>query len=208
MKQNRVLLGLLIVGIIGMPLSALCGEDTVVSNQATDTDYRISVRDTVQFQIYNQIDMTMVERVSGSGEIRLPLVGTVKIAGMTLRGAELSLEKLYRDGGFFVNPQVILSVQLYGDRYVAVLGQVKDPARIALASETNTIGLIQAVTEVGGFTRVAKTEAIQIIRMGDDGQEQRITVNVDEMLRPTQNGHAPEFQLKPGDTVFVPERVF
>jgi len=187
---------------------AMRADNIVVPDQATEPDYKISVRDTVQFQIYNQIDMTMVERVSGSGEIRLPLVGTVKIAGMTLRDAEESLEKLYRDRGFFINPQVILSIQLYGDRFVAVLGQVKDPARIALASETNSIGLIQAVTEVGGFTRVAKTEAIQVIRTGPDGEEQRITVNADEILHPTGSTHTPEFKLKPGDTVFVPERVF
>ena len=41
------------------------------------SDYKIAVRDSIQFQIYNQVDVTTVERVTASGEIRLPLIGTV-----------------------------------------------------------------------------------------------------------------------------------
>ncbi len=69
---------------------------------ASPKDYQIAIRDTIEFQMYNQIDMTMVQRVTSNGEIRLPLVGTVKIAEMTLRDAERKLEGLFREGGFFV----------------------------------------------------------------------------------------------------------
>lgn len=186
--------------------AALCADvDTIAV--APGNDYKIAVRDSIQFQIYNQVDVTTVERVTASGEIRLPLIGTVKVVHLTLREAEGLLEKLYRDGGFYINPQVILSVEQYDDRFVAVLGQVKDPARIPMDSETTTIGILHAITEVGGFTRVAQSNAVQVLRKGADGKDQRLTVNTDAYLLPN-GAHPDEFQLLPGDIVFVPERVF
>ena len=118
------------------------------------------------------------------------------------------LEKRFREGGFFVDPQVILSVQQYGDRYVAVLGQVKNPERIALLSETNSIGILQAITQAGGFTRVARIDAVQVLRTNAAGQDERLTVNMEEILRPKPGAPTQEFQLQSGDIVFIPERVF
>jgi polysaccharide export outer membrane protein len=149
-----------------------------------------------------------VQRVTANGEIRLPLVGTVKVADMTLRDAERVLEGLYKGGGYFVSPQVILSIQQYDDRYVAVLGQVKEPARIPLDSETVTLGILHAVTQVGGFTRVAKTDAVQVLRLGPDGQDEKLIINTDTLLQKGVTSATPEFQLQAGDIVFVPERTF
>ncbi len=182
------------------------------ANPATDSarsDYRIAPRDSIQFQVYNQPDMTTVQRVTSTGEVRLPLIGTVKVAGTTLREAEVLLETLYRTDGYFVEPQVIISVQQYGDRFVAVLGQVKEPARIPLAAEDGSIGILQAITQAGGFTRVARTDAVQVLRTSAKGSDdERLIINMDDILHPKTAAKAQEFQLRPGDIVFVPERVF
>ena len=68
-------------------------------------DYQIAIRDTIEFQMYNQLDMTMVQRVTSNGEIRLPLVGTVKIAEMTLRDAERKLENLFATAASSLSPR-------------------------------------------------------------------------------------------------------
>ena len=203
MKTLRLFSGLLLLGLSGF------SAEPAAPSAVADIDYRITAGDTIQFQMYNQLDMTTVQRVTANGEVRLPLVGTVRLAQLTLRDAEHLLEKVYRDEGYFVEPQVILAVQQYGDRFVAVLGQVKDPARIALAPETNTIGILQAITQAGGFTRVARTEAVQVLRGGQAAtQAERVTVNLEEILHPKNGTPAPEFQLRAGDIVFVPERPF
>jgi len=185
-----------------------------VSSPATNTslitgaDYRLAPRDLVQFQLYNQPDMTTAQRVTANGELRFPLVGTINLAGLTLREAELAVEKQFKERGFFVNPQVILAVEQYGERYISVLGQVKNPERIAMAVETKSLGILQAITQAGGFTRVSRTDQVQILRIGADGKEERVVVNVDDLLKAKTPGSVPEFQLKAGDVVFVPERVF
>src|SRR5256885_1208713 len=69
-------------------------------------DYRIAPRDMVQFQIFEEPDLQTLQRVSSSGEIGVPMLGTVRIGGMTLRQAERLIATAYVDQGFFVKPQV------------------------------------------------------------------------------------------------------
>lgn len=170
-------------------------------------DYTLAERDMVEIQVFNQPEMTTRQRVSISGELRLPLLGTVPVAGKSLRDVERELETRFREQGFFVNPQVILSIQEYGSRYISVLGEVQDPVRIAFPPEAETLGIIQAITEAGGFTRVARRNEVQVIRNGPRG-ESRITLDLDRALIGRSESAPADFQLLPGDIVFVPERVF
>lgn len=168
-------------------------------------DYRLAPRDQVVFEMFNEPDVKTTQRLSSQGEMNLPLAGTVTLAGLTLREAEQAIQKKYTEGGYYIDPHVILSVAEYGSRYVTVLGQVNRPDRIELPIETSSIGLVEAITQAGGFTRLARTDAVQITRQANGGKERHLTVDVREFLG--QQG-AGEFQLKPGDVVFVPERVF
>ncbi len=172
-----------------------------------NADYRIAVRDMIQFQVYEEPDVLVVQRVTASGEIRLPLIGTVEVAGLTLREAEAKLRDLFVTGGFYVSPQIILSLQQYTERSISVLGQVNRPDQIQFPLETRSIGLVQAITYAGGLTRLAKTDAIQIVRVDENGREGRFTVNLDGYLANRGTG-GKQFQLVPGDIVFVPERTF
>ena len=174
---------------------------------AVSKDYRIANHDLIQFQVYEEPDVEVIQRVSASGEIRLPLIGTVTIAGLTLREAESRLRERFIGGGFYVNPQIILSLQEYTERSVSVLGQVNKPNQVQLAPETRSIGLAQAITYAGGLTRLARADSIQVVRPSDDGREQRFIVDLNAYLG-HRNGAANQFELRPGDIVFVPERVF
>ncbi|HVU25779.1 MAG TPA: polysaccharide biosynthesis/export family protein [Opitutus sp.] len=174
---------------------------------AAQSDYRLADHDLIEIQVFNQPDMTARQRVTSSGELRLPLIGTVKVAGKTLREAEQELESRYEAGGFFVNPQVILAVAEYGARFVSVLGEVKNPVRMPFPPEAASIGVVQAITEAGGFTRVARSDNVQIIRRREGG-EQRITLNLEKALAGDNSRDNTGFQLLPGDIVYVPERLF
>lgn len=202
---------------LGLSLLA-CGATTLFSQQVqrppagatrTNPDYRIGPRDEIQFQVHAQPDTVTRQRVSATGELRLPFVGSVKVGGQTVREAEKTVEQRLRDGGFFVAPQAIISVEQFRERYVSLLGEVKNPDRVEFPSETSTLGILQAVAQVGGFTRVARTDAVQVFRTRPDGVPERFTLNLDEFLRPkTAAQGMPEFQLAPGDVVFVAERKF
>jgi len=168
-------------------------------------DYRIAARDQLQFQIFEETDSVLVQRVSTAGEISVPLLGAIKVAGLTLRESERLMEKSYREGGYYLKPQIILSFQGYGPRSVSVLGQVNNPNQIDFAIERGAIGIVTAITRAGGFTRVARTDAVRVMRT-INGRETSFTVNVASYL--DDKSKEQEFRLMPDDIVFVPERVF
>lgn len=172
-------------------------------------DYEIAPLDLVTFQIYDEPDTRLVQRVSASGELRLPLIGIVNVAGLTLRDAEQKLVQMYVEQEFYINPQVLLAMQEYSQRSVSVLGQVNRPEQILFPLEAKSMNLVQAITEAGGFTRLAKIDAIQVTRQDTQGAEERITVNLEAYFESKRkNAEAKAFALLPGDIVFVPERTF
>jgi protein involved in polysaccharide export with SLBB domain len=186
-------------------LGSLClsAQDAGRSNYAPD--YRIVPRDELKFQITGETDDPLLQRVTSAGEVSIPLLGAVKVAGLTLRQAESQIEKGYLDGGFYIKPQVILSFNSYGPRSVSVLGQVNNPSSIDFPIERQQIGIVSAITKAGGFTRVARPDAVKVTRT-IDGKEQVFAVDVTAYL--TDTSKEQEFELYPDDIVFVPERVF
>lgn len=168
-------------------------------------DYRLSPRDLVQFEIFEEPETLVVQRVSTSGAIIVPMLGPIQVADRTLLEVEQTAEKAYVDKGYYVRPQVMLTVQAYAPRSVSVLGQVNHPEQIALPIEASQIGIMKAITLAEGFTRLARSDQVLVIRTVEDHQEQH-TININKYL--TSGGSEPEFELRPDDIVFVPERVF
>jgi polysaccharide export outer membrane protein len=160
------------------------------------------------FEMFNEPDVKTTQRLSSQGEMTLPLIGAVSLAGLTLREAEQTIRGRYVEGGFYLDPHVILSVAEYGAHFVTVLGQVNKPDRVELPIEAASLGLVAAITQAGGFNRFARIDAVQVTRQTGSGTERHFTVDVREFLGRRGDGSAEEFQLLPGDVVFVPERLF
>jgi protein involved in polysaccharide export with SLBB domain len=168
-------------------------------------DYRIVSRDQIKFQVTGELDDPLIERVSSAGEVSIPLLGAVKIGGLSLRQAESLIEDGYRRGGYFLKPQVILSFESYAPRSVSVLGQVNNPSSVDFAIEKDDMGIVSAITKAGGFTRVARTDQVKVTR-NIDGKDTTLSVNVAAYLDETSK--VVQFKLQPDDIIFVPERVF
>jgi polysaccharide export outer membrane protein len=177
------------------PLSMVVGDD-----------YRLQPFDLVVFEMLNEPDVATQQRISGRGDLRLPMLGSVPLRGLSVRGAEEQLESLYRVQGYYKHPQVILYVAQHLERTISVIGQVNRPDRIELPVGTDEMGLAQAVAMTGGLTRIARANAIQVSRIGPDGKEQRLAINFDAYLNAEKSGPVSDFRLQPGDVVFVPER--
>jgi protein involved in polysaccharide export with SLBB domain len=177
----------------------------VIGVRAESSDYLIEARDQVKFQVTGEPDEPLIGRVSSAGEISIPLLGAVKVSGLSLKQAENLMERRYREGGFFLNPQVILSFEAYAPRSVSVLGQVNNPSSVDFTIERDDIGIVSAITKAGGFTRVARPDSVKVTR-NINGKDTTFTINVAAYLSETST--ESEFKLMPDDIVFVPERVF
>jgi Periplasmic protein involved in polysaccharide export len=176
----------------------------------TDPSYRLVPGDSVSVNVYAEPDMSAAQRLDSSGILRLPMVGEVKLGGLTVREAEMELENLYRQRELLKAPLVSLSVSTYAIREVSVLGAVRSPGNFQFPKETTSLDIVDLITRLGGFTPTAKSDAVSVIRRKPDGKEEVTTVDVERMISGRKRGDASrrDFAVFPGDRIWVPERLF
>lgn len=182
--------------------------------QTTDTSdpkilaYTITRTDRLRISVYQEDDLSVIARVDSKGLVNLPLVGQVKIAGMTVSSAQEVIEKSYRDGRFLRSPQVTINVEEYAPREVSISGEVRSPGRYPLPIESS-MTVVELVTRAGGLTDVAKGTAITVTRVDENGEQQKFTVDVDSWIKGKEKAKSADksLQLMPGDIVYVPQRL-
>lgn len=165
-------------------------------------DYRIQPLDTIDISVFNEADLSVQKRVSPQGYINYPLLGSVQVGGLTVGETEAKLKDLL-GRNILVNPQVTVLVNHANSRHVVILGQVKSPGSYDIGDEGIT--LVQAIARAGGFTDVAATDRVNVIR-SENGIEKKIVVNVAAIIK--GGGRSKDLDLKADDVVSVPETIF
>jgi len=122
---------------------------------------------------------------------------------------KISTEGLMVEGDPKLNiplrPGDVINVPIDKVVYVFVYGQVRNPGRLEVRkSELPTFTLLKAIAQAGGFSERASKGGVFIIRKSPDGSEQKIKVNVKDI----EKRKIPDFQLKEGDIINVPETIF
>ena len=112
-------------------------------------NYRLAAGDAVRIKVFKHDDLTLDARVSENGNITYPLIGAVKIGGLTVADAERQITLGLARGGFVKDPQVtMILMQVRGNR-VSVLGHVNRPGRFPL--ETLNTRLADVLAMAGGI---------------------------------------------------------
>jgi polysaccharide export outer membrane protein len=170
--------------------------------------YTIAITDSLRVSVFGEDDLSRITRVDARGMINLPLVGEVKVFGLTLREAEEAIARAYREGRYLRNPQVTATVEVYAVREITVQGQVKNPQRVVMPAES-TMSVLEAVTKCGGFTDSAKGTEVRVTRVGPDGAVKVFVVDVDSLIKGKGRAKSEDdsLLLAPGDIIYVPERM-
>ena len=117
--------------------------------QDKQAEYQIGSGDNIRIVVFQNADLTVETRVTENGTITYPLVGAVKIGGMTIPAAEQAIAKALSDGGFIQKPQVnIVLLQNRGNQ-VSVLGSVNRAGRFPL--ETFNTRASEMIAIAGGI---------------------------------------------------------
>lgn len=162
-------------------------------------DTTLGPGDLFEVRVFQQEQMTGTYSASPEGTISFPLIGTVEVTGKTPAMIETEIRDRLADG-YIKSPQVSVLVKEYKSKKISVFGQVRNPGTLAFA-EGMTI--VEAVSRAGGFTQMARKNAVTVTRTSGDRKE-TFTVPVETIAK----GGADQFFMRPGDTVFVPERFY
>lgn len=161
-------------------------------------DYVLGTGDAIKITVYQNVDLSLEARVSEAGTISYPLLGTVKIGGLSISEAEKKIATGLREGNFLKNPQVsILVLQVKGNQ-ISVLGLVNRPGRYPL--ETTNTKLSEAIANAGGIAAGAGSDTV-VVTGTRNGQPFRKEVDFPNVF--AAGNTAEDVLLENGDTVYV-----
>jgi protein involved in polysaccharide export with SLBB domain len=165
--------------------------------------YILSANDQVSVEVFGEDDLRANGRLNPEGNLSVPLLGSVHLAGLTLTQAASKLTELYgRD--YLVNPRVNVTLLSYAKRRFSMLGQISRPGSYEMPEGSpGGIDLLEAIAMAGGYTRVAAPERITVRRHNSSG-DQIFKVNAKRFTKGSGGG----FLVLPGDTVTVGESIF
>jgi len=153
-----------------------------------DTGYRVGAGDRLTIRVAGEADLTADYMVDGSGNISMPFINTVSVAGTTTAQIEALIGTRLRNG-YLRAPQV--SVQVATLRPFYILGEVTNSGSFAYQSG---ITVQNAIAIAGGYTPRADQDRVLITRKNATG---------------THTHKVPiTTQIYPGDIIYVRERWF
>src|SRR2546423_1098856 len=186
------------------PPPAVSTGPTVTTNSVTaPSGYVLSANDQIAVEVFGEDDLRTNGRLNAEGNLSLPLLGSVRLSGLTLTQAASRVTELYgRD--YLVNPKVNVMLVGYAKRRFTVLGQVNRPGSYEMPEGSpEGVDLLEAIAMAGGYTRIAAPERISVRRHTDSG-DQMIRVNAKRVAK----GAANNFRVIPGDTITIGESIF
>ncbi|MCU7373180.1 polysaccharide export protein EpsE [Paucibacter sp. O1-1] len=194
--QHHLLAITLAAGLLGAIAPASAQTNAAAPATAT-AEYRLGSGDVLRISVYQNPDLTLETRVSEAGVLSFPLLGTIKIGGLSVTQAEKLIADGLRNGNFVKQPQVtIVVVQVKGNQ-ASVLGQVNRPGRFPI--EVADMRLTDLLANAGG---VASSGAEIVILSGTrNGQSFRTEIDLPALFAP--GGRSQDILVQNGDVLWV-----
>ena len=162
-------------------------------------DYQMGTGDVLRITVYGQPDLTTEARIGEVGSITFPLIGDVKLTGITPSQGEAEIARRLKKGGFILDPSVNLNVVQYRSQQVSVLGRVNRPGKYALEK----IGRVTDALALAGGVLSDGADTITLVRERDGKTEYR---DVDVVALLKAGGEASNELVKDGDIINVPRQ--
>jgi len=165
---------------------------TALAEDREISEYRIAPNDLLEIKVYEEPDLTKDVRVSQDGQVSYPLLGNIKVVGLSARQLEDKIAGLLGED-YLVNPQVSVTVKEYVR--VSILGEVRSPGSYEIKG---ILPLTRVLAMAGGLNERANSCDIKIIRVNGNMKE-TIEVNLDRILQKA----AQDIEIKGNDTIVV-----
>lgn len=153
----------------------------------------LSVGDKIRVAYPGAPEFDQAYKIQADGRIGLPMVGNVTAVGRTASSLQSTVTAMYDK--HLNDPTVIISLE-ESAASVYVSGEVGAPGKVAL---DRSITALEAVMEVGGFSKLANPKKVYVIRT-EGGRQKRYALNLADAL---SGNESQAFYLRPYDVVYV-----
>jgi len=161
---------------------------------AAPASYILGPGDEIRLQVWGSVDVNMPLVIDRNGQVQIPKVGAVSLAGVTL--AELvptlkaQLAKVITNFNLNASLGRLRSIQVY------VVGQARQPGTYAVSSLST---LVNALFASGGPSANGSMRAIELRRDG------KLVTQIDLYDFITKGDKSRDVALLPGDVIFIPQ---
>ena len=167
-----------------------------VSAQSREETFVFQPGDQIEVSFPGTPELDRALRIRRDGVATFPLIGEVKVDGLTTAELEQVLKSKY-EGQLVANEVMVAVLDSSFSYYVE--GAVNAPGKII---SFRALTVLEAVLEAGGYSEIAKIEVVKVIRR-KAGKYEFYKVNLKKVL----DGKSDEsFSLEPNDIVSVPEK--
>ena len=167
------------------------------SNAAADAvlypgeDFRLGPGDLINVRIFLVADYGATVRLDEKGNAQLPLIGSVPLAGLSVRNAQLLIADRLREGQFYRRPEVLIQVLQTVNGTVLITGEMRAEVPV-----TQQRSLRDVLLHAGGLPATA-SHTIKIVRRG---QKEPIVVNLGTDLA---SSTAADITVLPNDIIQI-----
>jgi polysaccharide biosynthesis/export protein len=159
-----------------------------------NSNVKLGIGDLIEITVFGVPDLSTKTRISGSGDIYLPLIDYVHVADLTTDEAQELIQKRLEDGGFVRGPHVSIFVDESASQAIMLVGEVGHPGPYPSIGERRLFDLISVA---GGLTDKAG-RLVTIEHRGDPSQKVELQLS-QNLAEDTQNN----VDVYPGDTIIV-----
>jgi polysaccharide export outer membrane protein len=165
--------------------------------QTAPPEYRLGAGDVVRVLVFQNPDLSMETRITEAGIVSYPLLGNIRLGGLSVTAGEKLIADGLRNGNFVKQPQVTLVVLQVRGNQVSVLGQVNRPGRYPI--EVADMRLSDMLATAGG---AAPNGSDLVVLTGTrDGKPYRLEVDLPTLF--SAAGRDKDVLIANGDTLWV-----
>jgi len=159
-----------------------------------NSNAKLGAGDLVEVNVFGAPDLSTKARISGAGELYLPLINYLHVAGLSTDEAQELIQKRLADGGFVLSPHVSIFVDESASQAVTVVGEVNHPGEYAAIGDRRLFDILSAA---GGLTE--KAGRVVTIEHRDDPSHKVVLQLSANLTEDTQSN----VEVEPGDTIVV-----
>ena len=160
-------------------------------------EYRLGSGDVVRINVYQNPDLTLETRVTEAGIVSYPLLGAIRLGGLSVTAAEKLVADGLRSGNFVKQPQVTLVVLQVRGNQASVLGQVNRPGRYPI--EVADMRLTDLLATAGGAAQAGSDTVV--VTGTRDGRPYRLEVDLPLLF--AAGGKDKDILILNGDAIWV-----
>ena len=160
-------------------------------------EYRLGSGDVVRINVYQNPDLTLETRVTEAGIVSYPLLGAIRLGGLSVTAAEKLIADGLRSGNFVKQPQVTLVVLQVRGNQASVLGQVNRPGRYPI--EVADMRLTDLLAMAGGAA--VNGSDLVVVTGSRNGQPFRTEIDLPTVF--AAGGRDKDILINNGDSVWV-----